>query len=79
MAPNTGDSNVNDEQPAQLVDGTSGQKQDREEGIWSSILDSVSSSKVIPTKNAIILGSSLLSVKNQYKPRFILFYMKNQT
>uniref|UniRef100_A0A1D1YDT5 Dynein light intermediate chain n=1 Tax=Anthurium amnicola TaxID=1678845 RepID=A0A1D1YDT5_9ARAE len=56
MAPNTGDSNVNDEQPTQLLDGTTGQKQDREEGIWSSILDSVSSSKVIPTKNAIILG-----------------------
>jgi dynein light intermediate chain 1 len=56
MAPNTGDSNVNDGQQTPAVDGTAGQKQEREEGIWSSILDSVSSSKVIPTKNAIILG-----------------------
>ncbi|CAG8562847.1 241_t:CDS:2 [Paraglomus occultum] len=56
MAPNTGDSNVNDGQPTQLLDGTAGQEQEREEGIWSSILDSVSSTKAIPTKNAIILG-----------------------
>jgi len=56
MAPNTGDSNVNDGQQTQLVDGTAGQEQEREEGIWSSILDKVSSSKAIPTKNAIILG-----------------------
>ena len=70
---------MNDGQQTPAVDGTAGQKQEREEGIWSSILDSVSSSKVIPTKNAIILGSSLLSVKNQHKLRFILFHMKNPT
>lgn len=34
---------------------------DQQEDIWTSILKGVSSSKIVPTKNLLILGSSFSS------------------
>ncbi|CAG8533186.1 10213_t:CDS:2 [Ambispora leptoticha] len=69
MAPNTGDSTLDDEKTTQLEGSATSTTTDQQE-IWSSILKSAASSKFVPTKNVLILGdrdSGKSSLIKQFK------------
>lgn len=56
MAPKTGENNLIDAATQSQNEGNSLSPNDQKEEIWSSILKSVASSKITPSKSILILG-----------------------